>query len=609
MLIIIESPNKIKKIRQITGANVLATVGHFKDLPTDELAVDLETYKPSFRIMEGKSEVIKKIKAAAKGENVYVASDPDREGGAIAQHIYEEIRTVAKSIRRAEIREITEKGVKLAVAAAIPYDQVNKGIYAAFLGRRVGDRLVGYLLSPLACAELHGKYSVGRVQSPAVRLVVEREREIRDFKPEPFWTVAIILEKDLNQFKAIHIAGKFTDLATATAACNAVKNSPTALTTTVETAQKKQHPKPPFTTVDMQVAANNQLKFPPEKAMKLCQQLFEVGLITYHRTDSFTISTEFIEEMRQHVVATLGPEYISPVARQYKSKTSQAEAHEAIRPTHMHLVAEIPDILSREGLTTEHEQIYGLIYRRAVASQMASATYDTTTAMFECGGENFKATGRVETFAGFLAMYSEAEANKDGEDADQDLPVLLEGEHVLKIGEELAEKKTKAPSRFTEGSLVKELERLGIGRPSTYASIMAVIKTRGYVSIQKSKIHAEPPGEALLDYLIASASWCVEYDMTRKMEAYLDKVESGGASWQVFAKGVHSKMGFRKPALRTTGDGPPSAAAMKYAIDIARTKGINLPGNAETSAQAVKAFLDTHAPKHSTVKSHRHSKK
>ena len=598
MVIIIESPNKIKKIRQITGATVLATVGHFKDLPSDEMAVNLETYEPVFRISEGKADVIRKIRAAVKGEDVYVASDPDREGYAIGTHVYEEIRTLARSIKRAEIHEITEKGVKSAIAAAVPFEQTNKGLYHAFLGRRVGDRLVGYLLSPLACTALHGKYSVGRVQSPAVRLVVEREREIRSFKPEPFWTVAIILEKTDRSFRASHVAGKFTDHAKAVAACAAVQGATTAQVLSIETIEKRQNPKPPFSTVDLQYCANSQLKIAPERAMQLAQQLFEVGLISYHRTDSVRLADEFIQEIRQHIGASLGAAYLPASPTLHKSKNSQADAHEAIRPTHMHALSEISAVVRREGLSVEHERLYALIFRRAVASQMSAAIYDATTAIFDCAGEGFKATGKVQKFDGFLAIYSEiAESDKDGE-ADQDLPVLAKGEHVTKTGEELAEKKTKAPARFTEGSLVKELERLGIGRPSTYASIMAVIKQRGYVTVQKSKLQAEPPGEALIDHLIASVPWVVEYDMTRKMESYLDRVEScDGATWQIFARTVHSKMGFRKPTARGNSDGAPSPAAWKYARDLAAKKGIPLPVNAESSALAVRAFLDQHAGK------------
>ena len=598
MVIIIESPNKIKKIRQITGANVLATVGHFKDLPSDEMAVNLETYEPVFRITEGKAEVIRRIRAAVKGEDVYVASDPDREGYAIGTHVFEEIRTLAKSIKRAEIHEITDKGVKSALAAAVPFEQTNKGLYHAFLGRRVGDRLVGYLLSPLACAALHGKYSVGRVQSPAVRLVVEREREIRNFTPEPFWTLAILLEKAEQSFRAGHIAGKFTDQAAAIACCAAVQDATEALTVSVETVEKRQYPKPPFTTVDLQYSANSQLKIAPERAMQLAQQLFEAGLISYHRTDSVRLADEFVQEIRRQIGASLGGAYLpaSPIA--HKSKNSQADAHEAIRPTHMHDLAEISAIVRRENLSPEHERLYALIFRRAVASQMSPALFDATRAIFDCAGQRFKATGKVQKFDGFLAVYAESsEGDKDGE-ADQDLPVLLPGETVTKTGEELAEKKTKAPARFSEGSLVKELERLGIGRPSTYASIMAVIKQRGYVTVWKSKLQAEPPGEALIDHLLATVPWVVEYDMTRKMESYLDRVESGdGASWQLFAKTVHAKMGFRKPAGRSGADAPPSPAAWKYARDLAAKKGIPLPPDADSSALAVRTFLDLHAGK------------
>lgn len=597
MLIIIESPNKIKKIREITKANVLATVGHFKDLPSKEIAVNLETYEPVFQVTEGKADIIKKIRAAAKGEDVFIASDPDREGYAIGTHVFEEIRTVAKSIKRAEIHEITEKGVRAAIASAVPFEQTNKGLYNAFLGRRVGDRLVGYLLSPLACTALDGKYSVGRVQSPAVRLVVEREREIRCFKSIPFWTLAILLEKEEKSFRAFHIMGKFTDHALAITTCAAVQSATTAVVISIDTVEKRQNPKPPFSTVDLQVAANSQLKIAPERAMQIAQQLFEAGLISYHRTDSLRLADEFVQEVRLHVGEFLGGEYVPAIPTVHKSKNIQ-DAHEAIRPTHMHDISKIPAIILGEGLSIEHQRVYELIYRRAVASQMSPAVYDATTAIFDCAGQEFKATGKVQKFNGFLAIYSETtEGDKEGE-ADQNLPVLVKGENVTKTGEDLAEKKTKAPARYTEGSLVKELERLGIGRPSTYASIMSVIKKRGYVSVQKSKLQAEQSGELLIDHLIETAPWVVEYDMTRKMESYLDKVESGdGARWQVFAKAIHSKMGFLKPAYRTGPDATPSPAALKYAQDVATKKGVTLPVHAESSAVAVKAFLDKYANK------------
>jgi DNA topoisomerase I len=600
MLIVIESPNKIKKIKQITGANVIATVGHFKDLPTDEMGIDLETYQPTFRVSEGKADVVKRLREAAKGQEVIIASDPDREGYAIGTMVYEEIKKLASTVKRAEINEITEKGVKAALAAAIPFDRTNRGLYNAFLGRRVGDRLVGYILSPIACTALHGKYSVGRVQSPAVRLVVEREREIRAFISQPFWTLEIFLEKDARSFKAFHTGGKFTEHAACLAACVAVQGATTARVLSVETAEKRQNPKPPFTTVDLQATANSQLKIAPERTMQLAQQLFEAGLISYHRTDSVKLADEFIQEIRAHVAANLGEAYLPRTPVVHKSKNSQAEAHEAIRPTGMHSLADISAIIGKEGLTTEHERLYALIFRRAVASQLSPAVFDATTAIFNCAGEQFKATGKVQKFPGFLAIYAEIKDDEKADDADQDLPALASGEDVTKTGELLAEKKTKPPGRFTEGSLVKELERLGIGRPSTFASIMGVIKSRGYVAVVKGKLEAAVPGEALIDHLSASAPWAIEYEMTRKMEVYLDRVEIGeiGTTWQIFAKTVHGKMGFVKPAARNSGsDAPPSPAALKYAQDVAAKKGVPLPVNAESSATAVRAFLDKHATK------------
>ena len=555
MLIIIESPNKVKKIKAITGANVMATIGHFKDLPGDEMGVDLETYKPSFKVSAGKADMLKRLKAAAKGEDVIIASDPDREGYAIGMMIYEEVGKIAKSCKRAEIHEVTEKGIKAALAAAIPFEKTNKGLYNAFLGRRVGDRLVGYLLSPLACNALHGKFSVGRVQSPAVRLVVDREREIRNFRPEPFWTLAIQLEKESQTFKATYAGGKFTDQATARIALQAIQGERTARVVSVVTQGKRQNPKAPFTTVDLQATANAQLKISPERSMQLAQQLFEVGLISYHRTDSVRLADEFITEIREHITATLGTKYLPPSPVAHKSKNSQADAHEAIRPTHMHALSEIPAIITREGLTAEHERLYTLIFRRAVASQMAPEVYDATTATFDCAGEEFKATGRVQKFEGFLALYAEQKDTESSpDDADQDLPSLTQGETVNKTGEELAEKKTKPPARWTKGSLVKELEKLGIGRPSTYASITSTIEHRGYVLEKKGKLEAAPQGEQLIDHLRTTKPWIIEYNMTCNMETYLDRVEAGdkATSWQTFVKDLHAKMDFLKPAVSST---------------------------------------------------------
>lgn len=595
MLLVIESPNKIKKIKGYISAQILATVGHFKDLPADSMGVDLDTYQPTFILDNGKADRIKQIVAAAKGQDVYIATDPDREGYAIGTHVYDEVQKIAKSTHRLEIHEITQKGIDDAMKKAIPWASTNKGLYDAFLGRRVGDRVVGYILSPIASNKLKGKFSVGRVQAPAVRLCVEREREIRNFRPDPFYVVSITLEKAETQFTAAHKGGNLTDKAKAEAILAAVTGTTTAEILRVETKETRQNPKAPFTTVDMQAAASAQLRISPENAMKLAQQLFEVGLISYHRTDSVRIADEFITDIRSHVGKTLGPTYLPKTPNSYKSKNSQADAHEAIRPTHMHSTTAIPGLIAKENLGPDHERLYTLIYRRTVASQMAPAVYDSTTVDIQCAGEPFKATGRIMKFEGFLRVYSEAKDGDEEEDNNQKLPVLVNGEVVPKIGQKLDEKQTKPPGRYSEATLVKALEKHGIGRPSTYASIMGTIKARHYIEIKKAKIHTTDVAEKLYDYLAKDHPWVIDLEMTRKMEEYLDKVEGGTASWIKFVRAVHGKMEFAKPAQRTAGAGgvyPPSPAQLKFGEDLAKKAGKEVPAEALTSGRTMSAFID-----------------
>jgi len=599
MLLIIESPNKIKKIKTfLPSAQILATVGHFRDLPEGELGVDLATYAPTFVTSADKKDRVKQIREAAKGQDVYIATDPDREGFAIGTHVFEEVAKVAKRVFRAEIFEITKKGVEDAIKKAVPWSATNTGLYHAFLGRRVGDRIVGYIMSPIAKGAIRkqleegAKISVGRVQSPAVRLVVEREREIRNFKPTPFWTLKISLEKGIESFKASHAAGNFTNKVLADAALIAVKSQTSATIVKVETKEARQNPKAPFTTVEMQATASSQLGISPENSMKLAQSLFEAGLISYHRTDSVRIAPEFIDEIRDHVNKTLGPAYLPPSPVQYKSKNSQADAHEAIRPTHLQSAAEIPGLISANNLGADHERLYRLIYYRTIASQMAPAVFDATTVELICGGEPFKATGRVQKFDGFLAVYKEKdEAEKDDLEDLQKLPALVAGEVVAKTAEELAAKTTKAPGRYTEAALVKMLEKHGIGRPSTYASIMGTIKTRNYIQLVKGKIHASATGELLYDYLAGSHPWVIDLGLTRTMEEYLDKVEDGSGNWTAFVKGVHAKMNYAVPAAKTA-DQAPSEKALKYGEDLAKKAGKTLPAECTTSAFALRKWIN-----------------
>ncbi|MEI6563236.1 MAG: type I DNA topoisomerase [bacterium] len=599
MLIIVESPTKAKKIQSLLRVKAMSTVGHFKDLPDAVLGVDLKTYEPTFVYHEKKAHLPEALRAAAKGETVMLAGDPDREGYAISCHIFDEVKSVAKECLRMEIYEVTEKGLKEALAKAVPFAQTNTGLYNAFLGRRVGDRLVGYILSPIASRSLHNKFSVGRVQSPAVRLVVDREREIRNFTSSLYWILSIQLNKEGALFSASHVKGKFENLADAKGIIAAIQGETHARAEKVDQKETRQSPKPPFTTVDLQAAAAARLKFTPELTMKLAQALFDHGLTTYHRTDSVRMDEAFIAEIRGFLEKTLGAGYLPAKPNQYKSKNSQAEAHEGIRPTHMHSVSEIDALMAREQLTSEHAKLYDLIFRRAVASQMAPARYDATMLLFDVAGEKFKATGRVLKFDGFLKVYAEADEEKERkaeeerkgeEEKTQTLPPVALGERVLKDKETLEEKKTKPPGRFTLGSLVKELERLGIGRPSTYATITKNITDRGYVSVEKGKVVPLPPGEALIDFLRAKHSWVIDYELTSKMEAVLDRVVENTETWQRFCKGVHNKMGYAVPPARAVGGGP-SEAQLKYAAALAAQHHLSIPEETLKTGKALSEWI------------------
>ena len=602
MLIIVESPTKAKKIQSILHVRTLSTVGHFKDLPNGTFGVDLATYEPEFVYHEKKQHLPEQLRAAAKGETVMLAGDPDREGYAISRHIFEEVKSAAKECLRMEIYEVTEKGLKESLAKAIPFAQTNEGLYHAFLGRRVGDRLVGYILSPMATRRLHSIFSVGRVQSPAVRLVVDREREIRAFKPSLYWILNIQLNKDGTTFLATHVKGKFEKQPDAQAIIDAIKSETHALAEKADQKETRQSPKPPFTTVDLQAAAAARLKFAPEQTMKLAQALFDHGLTTYHRTDSVRMDEAFVTLIRDFTGKTFGPEYVPAKPNQFKSKNSQAEAHEGIRPTHLHPASEIGAVIEKEQLSSDHARLYELIYRRAVASQMAPARYDATLLLFDVAGEKFKANGRVLKFDGFLKVYAEVDEEKErkGDKADdekmQTLPPIVVGERVPKDKETLEEKKTKPPGRFTLGSLVKELERLGIGRPSTYASITKNITDRGYVKEEKGKVVPLPPGEALIDYLRGQHPWVIDYELTGKMEAVLDQVVEKKETWQRFCKAVHHKMGYASPPVRSANGGP-SEAQLKYATHLADRDKVTIPDETLKNGKALSAWISERVDK------------
>jgi len=633
MLVVIESPNKIKKLKGLlpAGARIVATVGHFKDLPEKDLGVDLEvkpdgkrTYAPTFEYAidsrdgsERGKKIAADLKQLGRGDDVYIASDPDREGYAIGMHVYQEVKGLARKIYRMEIREITKKGVDEALKNVIPFEQTNQKLYYSFLGRRVGDRLVGYPGSDIARQflrkKVEGRIVVGRVQSPAVYICEVREREIAAFKPTPFWNLVLTLEKAAVQFKATHQAGNFTEKAAADAILAKVQKVGFATVKKVETKETRQNPKAPFTTVDLQVASNTQLRISPERTMSVAQGLFEAGLISYHRTDSVRIADEVVSDIRTMVKSNLGPAYVPPSPVVHKSKNSQADAHEAIRPTHIHPVSEITQVVAnadldkKKGTPQEYEAVYRLICQRTIASQMAAAVYDSTTVDLECAAEPFRATGRVMKFDGFLAIYKEREEDEEDKDATQKLPHLAAGEQVKKLSEDLAEKSTKAPARYTEATLVKALEKYGIGRPSTYATIISKIKEYDYIEVKKGKIHVPAKGSTFCQFLEAELPWLIDLTLTKTMEDYLDHIEDGKpfppakdpATWVAFCAGVHKKLNYVEPKPRSADAPPkedraPSEGSLKFAQDISRKKNITLPPECLTSQAAVQAFLDAH---------------
>jgi DNA topoisomerase-1 len=603
-VMIVESPNKIKKIREITGASVFATVGHFADLPAREMGIDMETYEPHFIVNPDKLENIDKIINACAGQKVYIASDADREGYAIGMMIYDRIKDVAAECWRLELREITEKGIAEAMAAATLWEETNFKFYDAFLGRRVVDRLSGFILSPQASQTLKGKFSVGRVQSPGVRLVVDREREIRNFKPIPYFTISAKLvgaEKTFTaQFEGYE--GETKSFKTKEAAEEAIEAAKLAKYATVESVERKvvnRGAKAPFTTLAFQAAASRSLSIAPEKAMQLAQGLFEAGLITYHRTDTVRLSDEFLQEASEFVIGSFGSEYVPAKPKKHISKNSQADAHEAIRPTHLHPIDEIDAKIKEAALTADHAKLYEMIFKRAVASMMANATFDSTQYKFDIGGLPFKASGSVPKFAGWMALYQEG--TEDEKEAGQTLPDLVEADHCEKQSVDVESKMTKAPERYTEASLLEQLEKLGIGRPSTYAAILARIKSAGYVEIEKGKLKAMPTGEQLIDFLNNDGhSWIIDYDTTANMEEYLDKVADGidGATWQAFAKETHEKMGFYIPLVREPReDRVPSEKQIDLAKSIAEKKNIKIPDSVLKSSFEMSKWLDKNTSK------------
>lgn len=545
-LVIVESPAKARTINKYLGStfSVKASLGHIKDLPKKGLGVDLKNdFEPSYEVIPGKEKVIKELKSAAKGvESIFIATDPDREGEAIGWHVAEELSARNRKVYRVLFNEITQKAVKEAFKSP---GEIDSRLVEAQQARRILDRLVGYKISPLLWVKVRRGTSAGRVQSVALRLVVEREREIRAFVSKEYWTLTANLsahQPPAFDARLQKFAGKNLDINTGEQAQDIVKRLEKArfIVDKVETKEKKRNPVPPFITSQLQQEASRKLRFSVKKTMLLAQRLYEgvelgregsVGLITYMRTDSTRVSDDALKEVRQYIGSgsSFGEKYLPEKPIFYRSKKGAQDAHEAIRPTS---VARSPEEV-KPYLSPDEYKLYKLIWQRFVASQMKSALFDQTSVDILADNYLFRATGSVLKFDGFLAVYQEGKDEKDEEDEELEhkLPVLKPGE-ILQLNKLLPEQHfTQPPPRFTEATLVKALEEKGIGRPSTYATILTTIQDREYVVKQDGKFSPTELGSIINDLLVESFADIFDVQYTARMEEELDEIEEGKIAW------------------------------------------------------------------------------
>ncbi|MEZ5354544.1 MAG: type I DNA topoisomerase [Bryobacteraceae bacterium] len=552
-LVIVESPAKSKTISKYLGKDfvVKASLGHIKDLPKKDLAVDVAgDFTPQYEVIEGKRKLIQELKQAAKdAEIIYLAADPDREGEAICYHLAEELgpkKGDKPQVFRVRFNEITANAIRRA------FDQpmaVDRNLVDAQQARRVLDRLVGYQISPLLWDKVRRGLSAGRVQTVALRLIVDREREVRAFIKEEYWTIDVSLNAQKAPVLKARLAkkgGQNLEIANEgeSAAIVAALDGANYTVHAVGTKEKRRNPVPPFITSTLQQEAARKLRFSVKRTMGLAQRLYEgvelgaqgsVGLITYMRTDSTRVSDDALKEVREFIPQRFGPQYLPAAPNTFKSKKGAQDAHEAIRPT---AVANSPEAIA-SFLSEDELKMYRLIWTRFVASQMAPAVFDQTTIDVLAPGSDgaqymFRATGSVPKFDGFLAVYQEGKDQKDEEDEElkHKLPLVTQGEELKFKSIDPEQHFTEPPPRFTEATLVKELEADGVGRPSTYASILSTIQDRGYVTRVGGKFSPTELGFVVTDLLVKNFDDIFDVRYTARMENELDEIEEGKVDWR-----------------------------------------------------------------------------
>ncbi|MBR2048341.1 MAG: type I DNA topoisomerase [Oscillospiraceae bacterium] len=563
-LVIVESPSKAKTIGKYLGPDyvVKASMGHLRDLPKSVMGVDLESFDPRYIPVKGKESIIADLKESARQvDTVYLATDPDREGEAISWHLKELLKLPDESTHRVTFNEITQRVVRESIAKP---RSIDMDLVDAQQARRILDRVVGYTLSPLLWKKVRRGLSAGRVQSVATRLVVDRENEIRAFIPREYWSLEVMLSRigKPGSFLARYYGSPKKQELENEEQVNAVITDISGkefTVTGVRKAEKKRSAAPPFTTSTLQQEASRKLNMTPKRTMAIAQQLYEgvdiagegtMGLITYMRTDSLRLSDEAMTAAAGFIRQRYGEPYYYGKFHVFKTKSGAQDAHEAIRPTHVELD---PERIA-SSLTKEQYRLYKLIWSRFLASQMASAVYDTVSIDTECGGHVFRSSHSSLRFPGFIAVYEEGR-DDEAEAVGSPLPDLAEGDRARFDSADVKKEQhfTQPPARFTEATLVKAMEEKGVGRPSTYASIVSTIIDREYVLKKDKRLEPTPLGEVVTGLMIDRFNDIIDVEFTANMERKLDDVEEGKQEWKQllteFYAGFHKEMEAAEAAL------------------------------------------------------------
>lgn len=594
-IIIIESPNKCEKIEKITGAKTYATKGHFKELSKD-IVKDYQSYEPVFEFKFESKSRINAILNDCKGKDVIIATDPDREGYGIGYMVYEIIKNSAKSVKRAEFHEITESGIKKGLEKAVPFASSNLKEWDSFKARAVGDKLVGFIMSPEYINKLNDKnLSVGRVQTPALALIVKRELEIKEFlasdaaKQIDYKIKAKFKTADGVEFSGVN-DNIFKSKDEANAKIAELNGQNLAKVYQIDVKQSQTKPHAPFRTSQLQEYANKRLGFSSDKTMSLAQKLFEKGLITYHRTDSNSLSVEFINEVEAKFKDQEWYE-----KREYKAGSqSQAEAHEAIRISHIHDYTSIEQIAKDESLTDDEKALYELIFLNSLQSQAKNAINENKIYDIDIKALSFKAKTTKCIYQGFKSAIKYTADDDESDEAEKIDLNLKQGDEIQILGYELQEVRKQAPQHYKESNFISLLEKEGIGRPSTYATFLPILLKRDFIAIEKKgkseNIIATNKGINFIQNVKVNDDWITQSEFTKQMESVLDEISNGNVSYLDFIKPLHEKMGFKK--LSSSEIKPPSEKQLEFAKKLASEQNLPLPQGIEQDYKICSAFID-----------------